>query len=96
MAFLYQQSVPPVDPNTFTGPTRTMSGIVRMLTPTLDAQYGEVMRWIYVGVSGNVSIITLNGTTQVLVGLVSGIFHPIWSLQVNSSGTTATSIVVGS
>jgi hypothetical protein len=96
MAFLQQQDVPPLDGNTYTGPTRTMSGVARTLSPTLDVQYGEKMRWLYVGVAGDVSYVKWDGTTQVLVGLVAGIFHPIYSLQINSSGTTATSIVVGS
>lgn len=96
MAFLEQQDIPKLDGNNFTGPTRTMAGVARFLSPTLDVQYGEKMRWIYVGVTGNVSFIALNGSTVVLTGLVAGIFHPIWSLQINSSGTTATGIVVGS
>ena len=80
----------------FTGPTRMMSGVARTLNPTLDTQYGEKMRWLYIGVTGNVSYVKWDGTTQVLVGLAAGVFHPIYSLQINSSGTTATSIVVGS
>ncbi len=96
MAFLQQQDIPPFDGFCFTGPTRAMAGVARTLNPTLDVQYGEKMRWIYVGVSGNVSYVKYDGTTQVLVGLAAGVFHPIYSLQINSAGTTATSIVVGS
>lgn len=96
MAFLQQQIVAPIDGNTFTGPTRTMAGVARFLTPTPDTQYGEKMRWIYVGVTGNVAFVDLGGNTVTLIGLAAGVFHPIWSLQINSSGTTATSIVVGS
>jgi len=96
MAFLQQQAVPPLDGNTYTGPTRTMAGVARYLSPSLDVQYGEKMRWLYVGVTGNVSFISWDGSTVTLVGLAAGIFHPIYSLQINSSGTTASSIVVGS
>jgi len=96
MAFLQQQEIPPLDGGNFTGSTRTMSGVARTLIPTNDTQYGEKMRWIYVGVTGNVSYVAWDGTTQVLVGLAAGVFHPIYSLQINSAGTTATSIVVGS
>jgi hypothetical protein len=96
MAFIQQQTVPPLDGNTYTGPTRTMSGVARFLTPSLDVQYGEKMRWIYVGVAGNLSFVDYNGNTQTLVGLAAGVFHPIYSLQINSSGTTATNILVGS
>lgn len=96
MAYLQQQDIPPIDGNNFTGPTRTMSGVARFLSPTLDTQYGEKMRWLYVGVTGNVSFIDWSGNTVSLVGLAAGVFHPIYTLQINSSGTTATSIVVGS
>jgi hypothetical protein len=96
MAFIQQQEVPPLDGYTFTGPTRTMSGVARTLDPVLGTQYGEKMRWLYVGVTGDVSYVKWDGTTQVLIGLAAGVFHPIYSLQINSSGTTATGIVVGS
>jgi hypothetical protein len=96
MAFIQQQDIPPLDGFSFTGPTRTMSGVARTLDAVLDTQYGEKMRWLYVGVTGNVSYVKWDGTTQVLIGLAAGVFHPIYSLQINSSGTTATGIVVGS
>lgn len=96
MAFIQQQPVPPLDGNTYTGPTRTMAGVARFLSPTLDVQYGEKMRWLYVGVTGDVSFVAWDGSTVVLTGLVAGVFHPIYSLMINSSGTTATGIVVGS
>jgi len=73
-----------------------MAGVARTLDPTLDVAYGEKMRWLYVGVTGNVSYVKRDGTTQVLTGLAAGVFHPIYSLMINSSGTNATGIVVGS
>jgi len=96
MAFIQKQDVPPIDGNTYTGPTRTMSGVARFLSPTSDVQYGEKMRWLYVGVAGDVSFVAWDGSTVTLVGLVAGVFHPIYSLMINSAGTTATGIVVGS
>lgn len=96
MALMQVQDIPPLDGFTFTGPTRTMAGVARTLDPTSDVPYGEKMRWLYVGVTGNVSYVKWDGTTQVLTGLAAGIFHPIYSLMINSSGTTATGIVVGS
>src|SRR5665213_1268128 len=90
----------PLDPNLFTGPTRNLSGVAKTVNPTLDTYYGtngtlEFMRWLYVGVTGNVSYIKWDGTTQVLVGLAAGVWHPIYSIQINSASTTATNIVVG-
>lgn len=88
--------VKPIDPNLKTGPSRIMSGPVRMRTVTADTPYGEFATWLYVGGAGNVSITQWDGTNITLTGLVAGVWHPIYSLQVNSSGTTATSILWGS
>jgi len=88
--------VHPIDPNLKTGPSRIMSGPVRMRNVTLDTAYGEFATWLYLGVTGNVSLIEWDGTTIILIGLAAGVFHPIYSLQINSVGTTATNIVWGS
>lgn len=94
-------SVPALDPNAYTGPTRVMSGVARTGSVTADTYYGtngsvEFARWLYVGVTGNVSYVKWDGTSQTLVGLAAGVWHPIYSIKVNSSGTTATSLVWGS
>lgn len=94
-------NVPALDPNIFTGPTRNMSGVARTVDVVLDSGYGangsvEYMRWLYVGGSGNVSYVKWDGTTQILVDLAAGVWHPIYSIQINTASTTATSIVVGS
>jgi hypothetical protein len=94
-------NVPPLDPNAYTGPTRVMAGVARTGLVTLDTLYGtngsvEFARWLYVGVSGNVSYVKWDGTTQLLVQLASGVWHPIYSIQVNTVGTTATNLVWGS
>jgi hypothetical protein len=94
-------NVPALDPNAYTGPTRVMAGVARTGDVTLDTLYGpngsvEFARWLYVGVSGNVSYVKWDGTTQDLVQLASGVWHPIFSIQVNTAGTTATDLVWGS
>ena len=94
-------NIPPLDPNGYTGPVRAMSGVGRTANVVLDVPYGtngiqDYARWLYVGVSGNVSYVKWDGTTQVLTGLVAGIWHPILSIMVNSASTTATNIVWGS
>lgn len=91
----------PLDPNAYTGPTRVMSGVAKTDDATLDTYYGsnnsvEFARWLYVGVTGDVSYTKWDGTTQTLVGLASGVWHPIFSIKVNSVGTTATNLVWGS
>jgi len=96
VAILKLLNIPPLDPNLKTGPTRIMSGVVRTLSPTLDVQYGEFMTWLYVGTTGDVSYVKWDGTTETLVGLAAGVWHPIYSVMINSASTTATNIRVGS
>lgn len=94
-------NIPALDPNAYTGPTRVMSGVARTGSVTTDIMYGdngsvEFARWLYVGVTGNVSYRKWDGTDQTLIGLAAGVWHPIYSIRINSSGTTATSLVWGS
>jgi hypothetical protein len=93
--------VPALDPNAYTGPTRVMAGIARTGSVTLDTYYGangsvEFARWLYIGVTGNVSYTKWDGTNQTLIGLAAGVWHPVFSIRVNTASTTATSLVWGS
>ncbi len=93
--------VPKLDPNGYTGPTRVMAGVARTGTVTLDSMYGEngsieFARWLYLGVSGNVSFRKWDGTDQTLIGLAAGVWHPLFSIMINSGGTTAGGLVWGS
>lgn len=90
-----------LDPNAYTGPTRVMAGVARTDNVTLDTYYGtngavEFARWLYIGVTGNVSYTKWDGTNQTLIGLAAGVWHPIFSIRINSASTTATSLVWGS
>jgi hypothetical protein len=94
-------NIPALDPNAYTGPTRVMSGVARTGTVTNDTYFGannsvEFARWLYVGVTGDVSYTKWDGTNQTLTGLAAGVWHPIFSIKINSAGTTATGIVWGS
>ncbi len=93
--------IPPLDPNAYTGPTRVMSGVARTGDVTLDTYYGtngvpEYARWLYIGVTGNVSYTKWDGTNQTLIGLAAGVWHPIYSIRINTTSTTATNLVWGS
>lgn len=90
------KDVQPIDPNLKTGPSRIMSGPVRMRSVTVDVPFGEFATWLYVGVTGDVNITEWDGTTITMKGLAAGVWHPIYSLMVNSSGTTATNLLWGS
>lgn len=94
-------NVPALDPNIFTGPGRLVGGIGRTGTPTLNSYYGdngtvEFARWVYVGTTGNLSYTKWDGTDETLVGVAAGIWHPILSIKINSSGTTASNLRWGS
>lgn len=93
--------VPALDPNAYTGPTRVMAGVARTGDVTLDTYYGangsvEFARWIYVGANGALSYTKWDGTEQTVLNLAAGVWHPIYSIRVNSDSTTATNIVWGS
>lgn len=96
MALLDTVVIEKLDPGTFTGPVRTMSGVARTGDITFDTHYGEFARWLYVGVTGNISYVKWDGTSQTLVGLAAGVWHPIYSISINTAGTTAASLVWGS
>lgn len=86
-------NVPPLDPNLKTGPSRIMSGPVRIRSVTNDVAFGEAATWLYVGTTGDVNITCWDGTTVTMSGLAAGVWHPIYSLRVNSAGTTASGLL---
>ncbi len=63
------------------------------ITPADGSDLANVTRGLYVGVSGDVSVVTLGGETVTFVGLAGGVIHPIRATRVRSTGTTATSIL---
>lgn len=54
-----------------------------------------VTRGIYVGVSGDLTIIHESGVTMLYTSLAAGFYHPIAATVIKSTGTTATNIVAG-
>lgn len=94
-------NVLPFDPNLYTGSFRLVAGPARTGNVTLDTPYGpngqvEFATRLWVGTTGSVSYVKWDGTTQVLNGVIAGMWHNIYSTQVNTSGTSATEIVWGS
>lgn len=63
------------------------------VTPHDTNDLTTVTRGIYLGASGDVKLITVDGDTLTFVGLSAGIIHPIRVSRVFSTGTTATSIL---
>ena len=86
-----------LDPNLYTGPSRIMTpGPVSIWAPALNVEYGEFARFVYIGGAGNLSITCWDGSIVVLNALEVGKFHFCGSIKINSVGTTATDILVGS
>lgn len=59
---------------------------------TVDLAQGATMG-LYIGETGNVSVILAGGTTVLFSSLSGGMVHPISVTRVRASGTTATNIV---
>lgn len=83
----------PLDPNLMTGPFRLDGSAFRMGAVVLGTAYGEFAKKLYVGTTGNVSLVCWDGTTVVLNSMVAGVWHDVCSVMVNSSGTTASNLV---
>lgn len=88
----------PFDASNIQGIGRIVSGIQDTGAVTYDVQFtttkldGSVVpvygRYIYVGVTGNLSYVKYNGVTETLPNIVAGIWHPIFAIRINTSGTT--------
>lgn len=72
---------------------KTSDAAFDLMPVTLNASVTST-RGIYVGVTGDVSVVMTSGRTVTLVALAAGVVHPISVTKVNSSGTTATSILL--
>lgn len=95
MALVSQNVIPPLDSNLFTGPTRLRGHVCRLAAVTPGTAYGEFASWLYVGVAGDVSLVCWDGTTVLFKAMPVGLY-PIGSVMINSSGTTATTMLWGS
>lgn len=52
-----------------------------------------VTRGVYVGVSGDLKVDMLDGTTVTFANIVAGVIHPLRVRKVYATGTTATNII---
>lgn len=48
---------------------------------------------VYIGGSGDLSVVDHYGNTTIFSGLAAGFNHPISATRINNTGTTATNIV---
>ena len=75
-------------PDTLQAPAR--DGVA--VTPNDGADLTNVTKALFVGGAGNLALVTQNGTTLTLTGVIAGSYLPIRVSQVKATGTTATNI----
>lgn len=63
------------------------------ITPSDTANFAVPARAIWVGGAGNVAAVLPNGTAVTFVGAAAGSIIPVSCIRVNSTNTTATSLV---
>ena len=63
------------------------------ITPHDSNNEAKAFRSLYIGVAGNVVIVTLGGTAVTFKGAVAGSVIPVRGVRVNSTNTTATDMV---
>lgn len=63
------------------------------ITPSDSTNFTDVARSIYVGVAGNIAVVTLAGNTVTFVGAAAGSVLPVAAKRVNATNTTATNLV---
>ena len=63
------------------------------ITPSDSTSEAVNFRGVYVGVAGNVAIVTDDGTAVTYVGAAAGSIIPVRGKRVNSTNTTATNLV---
>jgi len=62
-------------------------------TITIGTEFNYATRAIYVGVGGDVEIITIDGTTVLFKNAQSGQIIPVRARNISASNTTATDLV---
>jgi len=63
------------------------------VTPHDSTEFATVSRGIYVGGAGNVAAVMADGTVLTFVGVAAGTLLPIRCKRINSTNTTATSML---
>jgi hypothetical protein len=76
-------------PVTDTGPGRRAAAV----TPSDTVSYDGPARALYVGGVGNVVVVLTDNSTVTLTNVQAGTIIPLWHKRVNSTSTTATSMV---
>ena len=71
----------------------SVSWFYAAVTPSDSTDFDSIARAIYVGGAGNVVAVRHDGTTVTFTGVQAGTVLPVACRRINSTSTTATSIV---
>ena len=81
------------DFNTYTAGLDSPANHAETVTPSDSVDLTTVARALYVGAAGDVAVLMNDDSTATFVGVAAGSILPIRVKRVNSTSTTATSIV---
>lgn len=81
-------------PTPFGAPTFTAPALDAFaITPSNSTNFNIMARAIYVGVGGNITLVTSRGNTVEFLSVPQGTVLPVVTLRINSTSTTATDLV---
>lgn len=63
------------------------------ITPHDSTNFAQTVRGIYVGVTGDVVVVNEANAAITFVGVPAGTLLPVFAIRVNSTSTTASSLV---
>jgi hypothetical protein len=66
---------------------------VLFVDDTTNNPSGYAIASIFVGTTGDISLLSPSGTTKVFKNIPSGTFMPVIAVRVNSTGTTASDLL---
>lgn len=83
-----------VGPQQFGAPTMTAPAQDAFaITPSNSTNFNSSCRGIYVGVGGDITLVTPSNKTILFAAVPQGTILPVTCIRVNSSGTGASSLV---
>lgn len=81
-------------PTPFGAPTFTAPALDTFtVSPSNSTNFNSMARALYVGVGGNITLVTPAGTVQEFIAVPQGTILPVVCIRVNSTSTTASSLV---
>lgn len=96
MADLIPIPIPNFDPlSAISSPSRAVEGVLIARPVVLDVFHAQYARWLKVATTGTVSYIGWDGVQVDDPVISAGVWHPIYSIKVLNSGTSATGVMWG-